>query len=282
MHETPLRMHKRKHAIDRQRRRQIFHSYEHQRRHFAGAASHGQNHPSHDARQSAGEHDAAKRREPSVSIDHGRLLEIDGDLTEEAFHHPDHDRHVERGVDDDEAQLGVQQPELLRDQEDRDDDHDRRQQTDHQQGEAHVPMHPERQPEARKDICRLCAERQRDRHAQRRDDHRVREVGAELPAAEQAHVVAGGQRLGDERCVLCDLAVALDRGQEHPDERRDRKQERGQGRAGPTQPPKPVARHLPRLRIKPTAKPDARITTIATMNSIAAAYPTCWNWKNVW
>src|SRR3954451_21344671 len=100
-----------------------------------------------EARRGERQDDPTERAEAGVAVDHRRLLEVDRDLAEEALHHPDDDRHVEGGIHDDQADLRVQEPEPLHDEEQRDDDHDRWQEPDHQQAEPDVAVEPAPEPE---------------------------------------------------------------------------------------------------------------------------------------
>src|ERR1700722_12005741 len=61
------------------------------------------------------------------TIDARRVLDVWRELIEEAFHHPDRKRQVEYSVESDDPQIGSSETRDAEHDEDRDDDHDRRQ-----------------------------------------------------------------------------------------------------------------------------------------------------------
>ena len=64
--------------------------------------------------------------EPRVAVDERRLLDVVRDLVEEALHHPDDEARVDPGVDEDQAEAGVEQPELRQREVEGNDEQDRR------------------------------------------------------------------------------------------------------------------------------------------------------------
>ena len=91
--------------------------------------------PGEDQREHGGRGDARDQQrqrhpeeglEPRVAVEHRRVLVLRRDLVDEALHHPDREREVERRVDQDQPELRVDQVEVPVHEEDRDHDHHRR------------------------------------------------------------------------------------------------------------------------------------------------------------
>ena len=169
-----------------------------------------------------------------IAVDHGGLLEIERNLAEEAFHHPDAEGDVERRVGDDQPEPGVEQAEPQHQQVDRDEDDHGRHDAQRQQRQPDPALELEAQAEARDGVGaeRTGGERQRYRDRGYRDG--VEQEVAELLLREQVHVVPERRRMRIERAILRDLAVRLERGRHHPVDRQqhDRQDDDGEDGAG--------------------------------------------------
>ncbi len=67
-----------------------------------------------DAGHEQGQGELPERLQAGVAVEHGGVLVLRGHLVDEPLHHPDRERDVERGVDEDQAELGVDESELWR------------------------------------------------------------------------------------------------------------------------------------------------------------------------
>ncbi|CEI76402.1 Phenol hydroxylase [Pseudomonas aeruginosa] len=187
--------------------------------------------PTQDQRQQQGrgEPAAGDRQQyaddllPGAGAVQARCFEdVHGDVLEVGVHHPDHDRQVDQGVDDDQRQPRIEQAELLGQQVDRHQYADRRKHLGRQHPEQRAPG------VAGLEEGHGVGRRHRDEHAQesRRggDQQRVPGVGEVVAALVDVQVVLQG-RLEDElRRRGEGVDLALEAGQQHPEDREEQQQ----------------------------------------------------------
>ena len=166
---------------------------------------------------------------PVAAVETRRVLHLGRELVEEALHHPDGEREVERGVEQDHAEVGPAQPAHPEHEEDRDDHHDRGQHAGGEDDEevGRVPL----EGVAREPVGGEGPDDEGDQHRRARDEHRVEEIDVEvgvdrrLPldvgAGEHAHEVlegGGEDPLGRDRERV---GVRLEGGQDDPQHREE-------------------------------------------------------------
>ena len=167
-----------------------------------------------------------------TAVDPGRVDHVPRDLLEEGAQHPDRDRQVQRGVEDDQAAHRAEQLEVA---------------VDDEEGGDHAGRGEELgRDEEEEDVLRLLGRPDRHRvgggdgeqhHEQRRDargDDRVDEEGGEVEAEDRPVVLE--RRVEDQlRRKLDRGGLGLEAGQEHVQDRVEDDQADDPGRGGPEQ-----------------------------------------------
>ena len=166
-----------------------------------------------DARHEQRQREAPERLEPRVAVEHRGVLVLDGHLVDEALHHPDRERQVERRVDQDQPELRVDQAEVAVHQEDRDHDHDRRHEPGGEDEEELILLGLQR--EARVGPRRRHAEQRRQDRRGARDEHGVLERDGEVRRA-------GAAALDEHVLVVVERHVEAERTSPGPRRRRGR------------------------------------------------------------
>jgi hypothetical protein len=110
-------------------------------------------------------------------VDAGGVLDVAGELVEEALHHPDRERQVEGGIEQHDAGVAAREAGSAEHQEDGNDDDDRRQHARGQDDEQVGVVALERIP--REAVGGQGADEQRQRDARARDEHGIEEEQAE-------------------------------------------------------------------------------------------------------
>ena len=161
---------------------------------------------------------------PRAAVDHRRLLDLDGEIAQEADEEPHRERDVEHGVDDDQRQVGVGDPEHLVDEVDGNDERDGREHPQHEQEDRQDAA---AEAPAGDRVGRRQADDQRGDHAHGRDDQAVHEVARPARPREQRDVVLERRLRGDpHRREREEVLVALERRGHDPEEGTQEEHER--------------------------------------------------------
>ena len=167
------------------------------------------------------QHDSPEHAQSVAAVDQGRFLELDRDALEVAHQQPGAEGQRQRRVHQDQCTHRVGQADPGDHLEKGNEEQRLRHQVREDEPQGDDAAAGEAQP--RDGVCAQCAER--DRQCRGRDRHlgAVAQPDAEL-TAQQRHVVPEVHRFGQQREVVVDLFVGLDRRKDHPDERDDRPQ----------------------------------------------------------
>ena len=191
----------------------------------------------HDHRDDAGagqrQCHAQERAVGVVAVDQRRLLGFRRDRLEEAHQQPGAERHRDGGIDHDQRQQRITESEGHDDAEQGNEQQRRRHQVDdeHEDAGAFAPA----PGEARQRVGGRQRQEQRDHHHRRAHHHGVADEDDVVGVVEQVVQVFQGGRLGvvERTCVaLVEVAVGLEGGDAHHQERRrrqDAEQQHGDG-----------------------------------------------------
>ena len=229
-----------------------------------------------DRRRDQRQGDAPERAPVVGAVDQRGLLELDRQV-EEGLAQDHHDeRHDERGVHEDQREMGVEQAEEAHHEVERDHDHDRRQHALGEEEDRDVAVGDQLEAEAGERVGRGRADQQRQQRREARDQARVGERGLGLghgeligPVVERRGEVdprdaEARDREGLERRAQAGRQAPVEREQE--DQRdRDREQrvervaqlavDRGRGQAGDARAQADRGCHLPQPLTAPSVRP---------------------------
>ena len=235
---------------------------------FVERRDHREDRRRRESRRSQRKCDPDERRQAGIAIDHGGFLQIDRDLVEEAFHHPDAEGDVEGRVDQDQPGPGIDQLQLQYEQIDRNQDHDRGNNPQRQQRQPGLTLQPEAETKARDRVGAERTEGDRNDNRRRRHHDRIGQETRKALVREKKDVTVERRRMRIKSRVLRDLPVRLERGRNHPIDRQQHDREHD-GRHEPSKQTDPQVASTRRRR-RTAASARARMSSPMVTNRAAA------------
>src|SRR5690606_28983051 len=179
-------------------------------------------------RQRQRQRDAPERAQPAGPVDHRRFLKVYWNRAEVADHHPCRKRQQEGRIRRNQRAIGIDEAQIGQSLVQRDKQHRPRQQIGNQQEGREYPRAQKLQPRQR--IGRQSCQRDRNDCAAYRHNKRIAEPGQERRVLKQSRILIERPGLRPEdRSALKYLRRTLERGDKHPVEReQDKEQNRDQ------------------------------------------------------
>src|SRR5581483_8680196 len=174
-----------------------------------------------EARHGERRDDATEDLEVPGAVEHRRFLDLEREAAEDRPLNDDREREEHRGIEEDEAELAVEELEVLRDEELGHDE------TDDRHGERNAEHHSHEVPPGKREPRRRVGGEETGQDGAGspacRVDERVHERGLQMHLREHVPIARGRGRVRQEASVGEDLRVRLEGRHHDPDDRTERR-----------------------------------------------------------